>query len=135
MSLARDMPEPGLQVYDILKVTKSDGPATVWTDVSGAVLLERAAWSETSSGANERDQYDPAFRTDGHWLRIKRTALKSFLEEVGMDLIIEVEIDKRNGGHESSGHSSKTKRRTYDRLYVLRRNGALDAAHGCVGAW
>ncbi len=135
MSLARDLPEPGLQLYDILRIAKSDGPATVWTDGSEAVLLERVAWSETPSGANERDHYEPAFRTDGHWLRIKRTALKSFLEEVGMDLIIEVEIDKRNSGHESSGHSSKTKRRTYDRVYVLRRSGALDAAHGCVGAW
>ncbi len=135
MSLARDMPEPGLQLQDILKVAKSDGPATVWTDGSGAVLLERVAWSETPRGAGERDHYDPSFRTDGHWLRIKRTALKSFLEQAGMDLIIEVEIDKRNGGHESSGHSSKTKRCTYDRLYILRRSGALDAAHGCVGAW
>ncbi len=135
MSLTRDMPEPGLQLYNILKVTKSDGPVAVWKDGSGAVLLERAAWSETPSGANERDHYEQAFRTDGHWMRIKRTALKSFLEEVGMDLIIEVEIDKRNNGNESSGHSSKTKRRTYDRLYILRRSGALDAAHGCVGAW
>ncbi|MBY3544784.1 hypothetical protein HFN69_21945 [Rhizobium laguerreae] len=135
MSLARDMPEPGSQVCDRLKAERSDGPVTVWKNSSGEVLIERVAWSETPSGADDRDYYDPVFRTDGHWLRIKRTALKTFLEEVGMDLIIEVEIDKRNSGHESSGHSSKTKRRTYDRLYVFRHTGALDAAHGCVGTW
>ena len=47
-----------------------------------------------------------------------------------MDLIVEIEITRRNRGYDDYTSEKEAK---FDCILILRRDGTIEAAEGCVG--
>jgi hypothetical protein len=95
------------------------------------------SWSDVRwDDFDERSLYDNEVRSSGWRLRVSRKALEAFLKKAGLDLIVKVQIDRRNKGYEYSRYDQKeTKKSKFDRLFLLRRDGTVEAAEGRFGAW
>jgi hypothetical protein len=95
------------------------------------------AWGDNRG--DERDdrlRYDETVRSSGWRLRIDKEALRTFLNEMGLDLIVEIEITRRNKGYEYSGYDEEgAKEARFDRVVLLRRDGTIEAAEGRLGTW
>ncbi|MGW5959345.1 hypothetical protein, partial [Methylorubrum thiocyanatum] len=130
---------PGRHATLTLDLAQSqENSRTVWRQGGrGAVAFEFRNWSDTPGDADEnRQRYDPAVRSSGWQLIAEREALHDCLQAAGLDLLIEIEITKRtkaNAGWSDDDEGSRRTRGT--RLFVLRRDGSIDAAEGRVGAW
>jgi hypothetical protein len=95
------------------------------------------AWSDVRwDDYEERPSYDHEIRSSGWRLRVERESLETFLKMTGFDLIVKVQIDRMNKGYEYSRYDQKeTKKSKFDRLFILRRNGTIEAAEGRFGTW
>jgi hypothetical protein len=65
------------------------------------------------------------------------TQLAAFLGREALDLLVEVEVvrrDRQSRRRFDEEETEETEAR-YDRLYLLRRDGKLDIAEGCAGTW
>ena len=83
-----------------------------------------------------RSPYDPTLRSNGFRLRIEREALKTFLDKVGFDLIVEIQIKRRNQGYGYRIYDEKEgKESCFVRILVLRADGSIEGAEGHLGAW
>jgi hypothetical protein len=91
------------------------------------------AWDDNRGDEPEDSfRYDETLRSSGWRLRVDREALRTFLDEIGLDLIVEVEITRRNEGYDYSRYDTEgAKAAKFDRVLVLRRDGAIGAAEGC----
>ncbi len=59
------------------------------------------AWGDNRDDEPEdRFRYDETVRSSGWRLRVDRDALKTFLNRVGLDLIVKIEITRRNKGYD-----------------------------------
>lgn len=104
---------------------------------SGTTVLRYDAWGSDPDNDSGRRRYDERVRSAGHRLRIDRDALKKFLDDCKLDLIVEVEIIRRSRGYDDYSwlHEKEAEESRFDRLYILRRDGRIEAAEGCVGTW
>jgi hypothetical protein len=120
---------PRLKIHDGMK----------WFDeISGNLLLTCISWSDFTSDDDERrHRFDTSVESEGWRMQIEKDALQLFLNEIEMDLIMEIEIIRRNQGYgyERYGQEGKEKTNRFDRIIVLRRDGTIEAAEGCFGAW
>src|SRR5262249_33959430 len=127
---------PGTDVKTRLGLEEDIGPPVTWKTTDGQVVFAYRAWGESpNADADGRDLYETAFRSNGHQLFIKKQALHRYLTEVGCDLIVEVEIRRNNSGYDSSRSHTEKQEAEYDRVYILKRDGSIESAEGCVGAW
>jgi hypothetical protein len=109
-----------------------------WVDASRRnTVLVYEAWGDKRG--DERDdsfRYSKTVRSSGWRLRADRENLRTLLAEVGLDLIVEIEITRRNKGYDYSRHDEeKTKQARFDRVILLRREGTIETAEGCLGTW
>lgn len=115
-----------------------DYPPRWVTGADARTVFTYDTWGDTR-GDEQEDRYrgEQAVRSTGWRLRIEREALRTFLNESGCDLIIEVEIRRRNYGYDSYVRfdEEKNQETRFDRLLLLRRDGTLEAAEGCIGTW
>lgn len=129
---------PSENVIEILGLRRSDSYPVSWIDASSRdrVFLYEA-WGDVRDDSRQKEYiYDGNVISDGHRLKISLRHLKKYLNEVGFDLILEVEITRRvskDGITKYDGESEKEAR--YARLYLLRRTGEIFTAEGCVGTW
>jgi hypothetical protein len=95
------------------------------------------AWGDNRDDEPEdRLRYEETVRSSGWRLRVDRDTLKTFLDRVGLDLIVEVEITRRNKGYDYSRYDEEgAKEAHFDRVILLRRDGAIEAAEGRLGTW
>jgi hypothetical protein len=95
------------------------------------------AWGDNRDDEPEdRFRYDETVRSSGWRLRVDRDGLKTFLDRVGLDLIVEVEITRRNKGYDHSRYDKEgAKAAQFDRVLLFRRDGTIEAAEGCLGTW
>ena len=85
---------------------------------------------------DERLRDDKTVRSSGCRLRVDKEALRTFLNEIGLDLIVEIAITRRNKGYDySRSGEEKAKESRFDRVVLLRRDGTIEAAEGRLGAW
>jgi hypothetical protein len=83
---------------------------------------------------DDRFRYDEIVRSSGWRLRADKEAVRIFLNEMGFDLIVEIEITRRNKGYDYSRYDEEgAKEARFDRVVLLRRDGTIEAAEGCVG--
>ena len=89
-------------------------------------------WSDIpNNDAVDRRYFDISVKSHGWRLKVTKDALDTFLNKVGFDLIIEVEITRRNKGD----YEKETKKSRFTKLVLLRRDGTIEDAEGCIGAW
>jgi len=108
-----------------------------WRDAaSGETVVSYRAWSDVRwSEGGERILYGENMHSSGYQLRMNRRELKDYLNNICMDLIVEVQITRRNKGDESRYDQKDAKESEFDRLLLLRRDGTIEAAEGRVGTW
>lgn len=80
------------------------------------------------STENENDSYSD-FSSNGTTLVVKRDILKSFLEHVGRDLIVKVEIRRNLERREHKYYPEYTK------IYLFRANGNIETYTGDYSTW
>jgi hypothetical protein len=105
-----------------------------WVGPDGDVKFRYVAWSDDMSDATAR--YSSGFpRSYGHRLTGSRSALRDFLVAQKMDLIVEVDLTRRTGDGYGSDDSRDSKEASYDFVVILRRDGRIEGADGCLGTW
>lgn len=92
------------------------------------------AWGER---ATDDERYRTDLMVDGRRLLAHKAQLQQFLLAQELDLIIEVEVDRR--GQENQRYDSEEEKKTpegrFDRLYRLDPGGNIELAEGCAGTW
>lgn len=89
----------------------------------------------------ERDKDDERYSTDlkvaGRRLLVHKEQLQEFLYGQQLDLIIEVEVTRRERETRQydSDEEIENAEGRFDRLYRLRADGGLDVAEGYLGTW
>lgn len=129
---------PSENVIEMLGLCRSESYPVSWVDSStGDIVFHYEAWGDVRDDSQQREYiYGEDVISNGHRLKISLNHLKQYLDKVGFDLILEVEITRRankDGITEYNEESEKTAR--YARLYLLRRTGEIFTTEGCVGTW
>lgn len=113
-------------------------PTPCWVSRGGEAVFVYQAWGDTRGDEpEERYLHRDGVRSGGWRLRVEREILQSFLRANGCDLILEVEITRRNHGYgyDQRLDAKDEKEARFDRLLLLRRDGSCETADGRVGAW
>lgn len=129
---------PSENVVEILGLCRSDSYPVSWLDSSnGKRAFHYDAWGDARNDSQHREYiYGEDVISNGHRLKVSLPHLKQYLDKVGFDLILEVEITRRvtkDGITEYNEESEKEAR--YARLYLFRRTGEIFTAEGRVGSW
>ncbi|WP_394140357.1 ATP-binding protein [Vibrio chagasii] len=129
---------PSENVVEILGLCRSDSYPVSWLDSSnGTRAFHYEAWGDTRGNSLRKEYiFGEDVISNGHRLKVSLHHLKQYLDKVGFDLILEVEITRRvtkDGITEYNEKSEKEAR--YARLYLLRRTGEIITTEGCVGTW
>jgi hypothetical protein len=109
-----------------------------WVEASrrNTVFVYEAWGDEPGDEHDDGLRYDETIHSSGWRLRADKEALRTFLNEMGLDLIVEIEITRRNKGYDYSRHDEeRAKEACFDRVVLLRRDGTIEAAEGRLGTW
>jgi hypothetical protein len=109
-----------------------------WVDAShGNTVFVYEAWGDNRGDEREdRLRYDDTVWSSGWRLQAEKAALMAFLNDKGLDLIVEIEITRRNKSYDYSRHDEKeTREARFDRVILLRKDGTIEAAEGRLGTW
>ena len=87
--------------------------------------------------AEEEERYRDGFAVAGNRLLAHKEQLLNFLSEQALDLIIEVEVERRERENRRYAREKEdaSPEGRFARLYLLGGNGNLGVAEGCLGAW
>ncbi|KGH09729.1 ATP-binding protein [Comamonas thiooxydans] len=127
--------KPGTEVSKVLGlIDAKDGESGRWIGADGEVKFRYVAWSDDMSDSTLRHSTEFP-RSFGHRLMGSKSAIQDFLREREMDLIVEIDLTRRAGDEYGDDDSEERKSVSYDLLIVLRRDGSIETADGCVGTW
>jgi hypothetical protein len=105
-------------------------------DRSGSMIFTRERWcDEIPLDSDRRRRYHDTPTSKGERLRVDKGALKGFLDSESLDLIVHIEHTKANQGYDYANRNGHEKRHTYDRHFVLRKDGTYEDAFGNSGTW
>jgi len=127
---------PGGDVQKVLRLQLDPEDSMRWIGTSAVDQFRYVAWSDDMSDEASRYKSD-SVRSDGYRLVATRSAIQKYLNAKNIDLIIEVEVTRRtkdSHGYENDDSQALTEAQ-YDRVFVLRRDGTIEAAEGRAGAW
>lgn len=88
--------------------------------------------------ASDHERYErERVGVSGRRLLVHKTQLQEYLRSQNLDLVIESEVTRRarEDGRYASEEETKIPEGRFDRLYRLQRDGSLEIAEGCIGAW
>jgi len=125
---------PGREITALLKLVAKQGTTRAWLSMD---TKTPAFVYETWCDEPERDQdYDSrAARCDGWRLWASPEAIKSLLMKSEMDLICEVEVDRRLRSEYHRSYEPETKKKTFHKILLLRADGSVEDAKGRIGTW
>ena len=130
---------PSNKTITALNLTFVNDDQATWIEADhGNTVFVYGAWGDNRGDEREdRLRYDETIRSSGWRLRIDKEALKALLNDMGLDLIVEIEITRRNKGYGyyTRYDEEETKESRFDRVIILRRDGTIEAAEGCLGTW
>jgi hypothetical protein len=95
------------------------------------------AWGDNRDHEGEdRLRYNGTVGSRGARLLCDKKALKTLLNKMGLDLILEIEVTRRNKGYEYSRRDEEeAKESKFDKVVLLRRDGTVETAEGRLGSW
>ena len=129
---------PSKRVESALKLRFVHDNRVGWLDARRRKLaFVYEAWGDDRDDHSERSLYDESVRSSGWRFLADKETLRDLLNRMGLDLIVEIEITRRNkSGYEYSRDDKEEEKETrYDRVILLRRDGTIEAAEGCLGPW
>ncbi|MDM7920810.1 MAG: NACHT domain-containing protein [Pyrinomonadaceae bacterium] len=130
--------QPSYEVSKTLGLEFGWNPSPTWSRPgtrSNAFVLDAWADSKWDEWIDNR-LYDDSVRSDGQRLRVSAAALSEFLATKEMDLVVVVNIRRRNKGYDYGRNDSKeTKEAEFERVYILRQDGSIEHSDGRVGTW
>nr|WP_158385781.1 hypothetical protein [Comamonas testosteroni] len=109
---------------DLMKWTRSDA-------VGHAPMFIFESWGAEVPD----DRYSTGFSSEGHRLLAHRRQLSEFLNDARFDLVIEVEVERREKSEQEYSFEKEEPRAQFDRLYRLTGDGELSIAEGHLGTW
>ena len=109
-----------------------------WADAkSGLPIFKYQAWGDVSEDENERYRIygsDPESR--GHQLSIDRAALSTYLNEVGFELVMEVQITREKVQDRYSRYDEEDEQQArFAKIIILKRDGGIYSTEGRIGTW
>ena len=130
--------QPSIHTVKSLNLTFINDEQVKWVENEcGKTIFIHEAWDDDCNDENEeRSYYDETVRSNGWRLRVDKDALQIFLNKTGVDLIVEIEITRRDKGYGYSRYDKEeAKESRFDRVILLRSDGTIEAAERCLGTW
>jgi len=129
---------PADNVISSLGLNRNNSAPISWTQKKtekDAFIYE--AWSDLDQYSRKGEYiYGDTVYSDGYRLKASIDTLKEYLEIVKFDLIVEIEITKREVKNGNTSYDQKSKKESrYSRIYLLRATGEIYTAEGCIGSW
>ena len=94
------------------------------------------AWGEREQDHDPRRYFGGEVGCSGHRLLVRKEDLAAVLHTEEQDLIAEISITRHDQRGSGSPYDTEDSKRTvFDRLFLLRRSGALEAAEQSFEAW
>jgi hypothetical protein len=127
---------PGVDVRKVLGIQSDPENSMRWIDSSGVAQFRYVAWSDDMS--DEASRHDSgSVRSDGYRLVATRSVIQKYLKAKDMDLIVEVGVTRRkkDSNDYDNDDTQEPTEAQYDRVFVLRKDGTIEGAEGCIGSW
>lgn len=126
--------KPGRKLAEALGLVPQVGSHRTWIcNNTGEVALIYEAWCDEPPP--EEDYYPRRIRSDGWRLWARADMVRSFLTNGGWDLICEVQVERQLRNEYGRSYEADTKRKTHDKILLLRADGSVADAKGRVGSW
>lgn len=127
--------KPGHRLAETLDLVPLAGSNRIWIckDTGEAALIYEEWCDEPPH--NEEDYYPRRIHSDGWRLWARADIVRSFLTNSGWDLICEVQVERRLRNEYGRSYEADEKRKTHDKILLLRANGSVADAKKCIGSW
>jgi hypothetical protein len=126
--------KPGRKLAEAFGLVPQAGSHHTWIcNNTGEAALIYEAWCDEPSP--EEDYYPRNIRSDGWRLWARSDMVQSFIANGGWDLICEVQVERRLRNEYGRSYEADTKRKTHEKILLLRAEGSVADAKGRVGSW
>ena len=129
--------EPGRAVTDTLGLSRQTDRGARWFRLGHAEpSLIYEAWGHPEVEDNREIYYDDRVRSDGYRLLVRISDLAEFLHSQGLEMILEAGVRRDEKGESSSSYDDKESTEVkFDRLFLFRMDGSIQAAERDLGSW
>lgn len=129
---------PADNVITTLGLTQNNTAPISWTkNKTEKKSFVYEAWADLDQYSRKREYiYGETVYSDGYRLKASIDTLREYLDIVKFDLIVEIEITKREVKNGNTSYDEESKKESrYSRIYLLRTTGEIFTAEGCIGPW
>jgi hypothetical protein len=121
---------PHPDIVTALGLTRDKEGFPEWHDAAGKVVIRSRAWSDPMPlDRNSRER-----EADGRELLIRRDKLHQLLNRLGLDLIVNLTVQRRVGERRHSNGESKEEPE-FDYVILFRFDGGIETRAGDLGSW
>jgi hypothetical protein len=129
VSAPGQLPHP--RIIALLGLIRDPSGLPLWRDSQGTIVIQQLAWSDPK----QHDDRSTRYFAKGDELLMRRSAIAQILDAYGLDLITEINFNRRIG-EECYGLSKEKKReRDYNRIILYRHEGKIEASTRGLGRW
>ena len=136
-SIRRIECEPGRAVKEALGLSYRFDQCARWyrANDSGPTFIYEA-WGQPEAENDREAHYGDDVRSDGYRLLVRISDLAEFLNGQGTDLILEAGLHRDEKGKRDSSYDNKESTEVrFDRLFLFRVDGTIQAAERDIGTW
>ena len=127
---------PGLRVAAACELARRESDQPSWSN--GEAEQPMFVYEAWGVEAEDEERYRDDFAVCGHRLLVHREQLLNFLRsQQALDLIIEVEVERRERGNRrfTGEEEEASPEGRFARLYLFGGDGNLEVAEGRLGTW
>jgi len=125
---------PGSRFTEPLDLAVVSDGTVKWVDKMQGEAYALEEWSDLTD--DEEQRVTEAIGSKGSRLWVSTQELRRVLNISGLDMIMKVELTRKKGDRGYQRHDQEeAEEARYDRVYVLRKDGAIEAAEGRIGTW
>lgn len=129
--------EPGRTTTSMLGLSRSTDRGARWFRSSHSEpTFIYEVWGHPEAEDDREIYYDDDVRSGGYRLLVRISDLAEFLGGQAMDLILEAGLHRDEKGKRSSSYDDKESTEVrFDRLFLFKMDGTIQAAERDVGTW
>lgn len=129
VSAPGQLPHP--RIIALLGLVRDPSGLPVWRDAQGVVVIQWLAWSDPK----QPDDRSTRYFAQGDELLFRRSAIAQILDAYGLDLITEINFNRRIGEESYGLRKDKRREREYNRIILFRHDGKIEASTRGLGRW